>query len=531
VRLAGIVLALLLWVAAPAVAVEIPATSAMGWPHGRTSNDPPSNVIDGNPATWTWTTEANTVDAPAYLAIGFESTRVNRLRLVKDRAGGGGQDVKDLQIEYTSDDGPLDTRRWQPVFGMVNGFHGTELLDATTVTGNGVVLGDVHSGAASLTFDQVTATGLRIAFRNPSSAGTCSSNPAGPCNHYRVAEFEAHYDTDTVPTPAPAVPPGSVPGQPAIVGRPLFRIVSIDPNAEADFISSQNMQSIDARVGFVLGAGDEVRVVNRPGSFTLARIRLQAVDGGATFTVRGTVQYRGGDPGPTITPGYFMADPVVPVLDQGFTEVSTQGARVQARDAAAATAAARTPLARVDVTGGVAEVDHAKAANETTVSSVRGTVRVTPATGPPFALVPGQRVRITRTGAGRPGPAVTDLGREIPSPREVRAGPATATAPGVISLGSLKRSKCVRVAVVSVRPARVLVTIFSGRRSIRLFGQRLVRFAKPGRTSVCILVPKRAKTFDVRTPLRFAVGYALGAGARPGQRATRPTITPIRLVP
>ena len=88
-----------------------------------------------------------------------------------------------------------------------------------------------------------------------------------------------------------------------------------------------------------------------------------------------------------------------------------------------------------------------------------------------------------------------------------------------------------RVAVSSSKPARVLVTIFSGRRSVRLFGQRLVRFAAPGRTITCILVPRRARTFNVRTPLSFAVGYALGLLPRTGERPARPVIRPIGLVP
>jgi hypothetical protein len=87
------------------------------------------------------------------------------------------------------------------------------------------------------------------------------------------------------------------------------------------------------------------------------------------------------------------------------------------------------------------------------------------------------------------------------------------------------------VIVRSAEPARVLVTIFSGRRSTRLFGQRLLVFTAPARRTACIRVPAHAKTFDVRTPLRFAVGYALGARRRPGERATRPVIRPIALVP
>jgi hypothetical protein len=126
---------------------------------------------------------------------------------------------------------------------------------------------------------------------------------------------------------------------------------------------------------------------------------------------------------------------------------------------------------------------------------------------------------------------VPDLETTIPRPRVVRAGPATATAPAELSLRSLRRSKCVAVLVRSARPARVLVTIFSGRRSVRLFGQRQVVFRAAGRARTCIPVPARARTFDVRTPLSFAVGYALGARGRAGQRPTRPAIRAIRLVP
>jgi hypothetical protein len=134
-------------------------------------------------------------------------------------------------------------------------------------------------------------------------------------------------------------------------------------------------------------------------------------------------------------------------------------------------------------------------------------------------------------------PPAPNLQNTIPSPQRVAAGPTSATFPGKLSLRSLKKSKCVRVVVVSKWPARVLATIFSGRRSIRLFGQKEVSFPLPGRRVVCIPVPRRAHTFNVRTPLRFALGYRLGT-APPRQlsgsrrpRAPRPVIRPIRLVP
>jgi hypothetical protein len=133
-----------------------------------------------------------------------------------------------------------------------------------------------------------------------------------------------------------------------------------------------------------------------------------------------------------------------------------------------------------------------------------------------------------------PPPEGPDLSRTIPNPQTIRSGPARVTTPGRISLGSLRRSRCVLTKVVSARRARVLVTIFSGIRSRRLFGADLVTFRRPGRKIVCIAVPRRARTFDARTRLRVAVGVALGAVDRAGEaRQPRlpPVIRPIRLVP
>jgi hypothetical protein len=129
------------------------------------------------------------------------------------------------------------------------------------------------------------------------------------------------------------------------------------------------------------------------------------------------------------------------------------------------------------------------------------------------------------------GLAGADLTRTIPDPQTIQAGPTTIVAPGTVSLTSLRRSKCVLVKVASKKPARVLVSIFSGRRSIRLFGQKLVVFLGSGRKQVCIPVPFRAHTFNVRTPVRVALGYALGARPTPGERKPPPRIGRIRLVP
>jgi hypothetical protein len=89
----------------------------------------------------------------------------------------------------------------------------------------------------------------------------------------------------------------------------------------------------------------------------------------------------------------------------------------------------------------------------------------------------------------------------------------------------------VLVRVARRRPARILVSIFSGRLSIRLFGQRLVVFLAPGHQQPCIAVPFRAHTFNVRTPLRVALGYTVGARPQVGGRRPRPVVRPIRLVP
>ena len=79
--------------------------------------------------------------------------------------------------------------------------------------------------------------------------------------------------------------------------------------------------------------------------------------------------------------------------------------------------------------------------------------------------------------------------------------------------------------------ARILVSIFSGRLSIRLFGQKLVVFFAPGRQQPCIPVPFRAHTFNVRTPLKVALGYTSGARPQRGGRKPKPVIKPISLVP
>lgn len=337
--------------------------------------------------------------------------------------------------------------------------------------------------------------------------------------------------------PAPAVPPNSIVGQHPIVGPPLFRIIAFSKIELGQGhvlapLGGGNNTLVKLQQGLLLGEGDEVHV---SGGTPFATVTLQALPSGAIFTLAGSAT--------RTASGALLAGPVTfkasaaPSLTTGELLITTakprtQQQRQQQRLPAGGPAFVLTPVARVDADGGDAHVAHDPARRRTTVRNLRGGATVTPSSRPALRLAPGRQVQVTGAGAGRPVPLVpADLATSIPSPRDVRAGPAVATAPSVVSLRSLKRSRCVTVLVASAKPARVLVTIFSGRRSIRLFGQRLVVFTAAGRRETCIRVPARATTFDVRTPLRFAVGYALGARARRGEPATRPTIRAIRLVP
>ncbi|MDX1983295.1 MAG: choice-of-anchor D domain-containing protein, partial [Bryobacteraceae bacterium] len=171
--------------------VRVTITDIAGWPNGRLSNNLPANAIDGSTASFTWTTESFNSVNPSYLGIGFAaSTGVNRIRLFKDNdAGGPGLIAKNLVIEYSTSpvSTPLSSRTWTPVTGLTNGFQGAENMVASGVNANGTVLTDNHNSAvhgwASLTFNAVNATAIRIGFSNASPISV---------NHYRVYEFEAY---------------------------------------------------------------------------------------------------------------------------------------------------------------------------------------------------------------------------------------------------------------------------------------------------------------------------------------------------
>ena len=171
--------------ASAATSAQITITGSTGVPN-RVGDNETSLAVDGDTATGTFTTPSGTLnDSPAYLEFAFDSTPVNHIRLYKNNEYG----PHDLTIEFSTDTDPLaEGSTWAPVSGLSNGFAGSELLNAGSVNTDGTVTGDVHDsspgsdGWASLTFDTVTATALRIAFTS-----------TGSNNHYRVFEFEASF--------------------------------------------------------------------------------------------------------------------------------------------------------------------------------------------------------------------------------------------------------------------------------------------------------------------------------------------------
>jgi hypothetical protein len=182
----------------------ITETTAYGWPNGRTSDCVPSLAVDGDPNTFTWTTASHNTE-PGYLGLDFaQAMRVDRVRLLKDKFGGGGSDapsIKDLDILYTSDPTtiPLKDRQFLHVTSLTRGFGGAELMNAASVNADGTVDGDIHSltdGWASLSFDPVFATGIAIRFYYHHS-------DTDLYQHYMVYEFQAY--GQPVPEPSSLV--------------------------------------------------------------------------------------------------------------------------------------------------------------------------------------------------------------------------------------------------------------------------------------------------------------------------------------
>jgi len=147
-------------------------------------------AIDGDLTTLSFLTPSgNTLEAIVALELSTPST-VNRFRVNKfqsDTDDNGGTDSMDLQILVTIDSGPLSTRNFVPVSGMVNGYQGAELINASSVVSNGSIIGDVHDPVNgtfwSVTFDALPVTAVAMRFNKV-------SGPGGPFVHYPVGEFQ-----------------------------------------------------------------------------------------------------------------------------------------------------------------------------------------------------------------------------------------------------------------------------------------------------------------------------------------------------
>lgn len=202
VRFATLLSIALCLAAGSADAVQITLNDAQVFPNERSTSNLPPEAIDGDQGTFTWSTQSNTM-VPARLAVAFDSTLVNRIRLWKDDADGssGGVNAKDLTIQFTTDtNADLSLRTWTTVTGMTNGFEDSELLNADAVNFDGTVVADVHDsvnagdGWASLTFNLVTATGIAILVEH-------TGTNTGPL-HYKVHEFQVHFEESAIPEPS-----------------------------------------------------------------------------------------------------------------------------------------------------------------------------------------------------------------------------------------------------------------------------------------------------------------------------------------
>ena len=228
-------------------------------------------AIDGETGTWSFLTPSGTTgERIAAVDLGG-SEQVNRLRVAKwgdtdDGGSGAGApgiapiDNMDLQILFTTDTGPLESREYAPVGGLTNGFGGTELINADAVNAvDATVDNDHHDFSAdgwySLTFDAVDATGLAILFSR--DAGDSS-----PFTHYRTFEIEVH-------RVSPATLPGDANNDRQVTGADLISVQqhfgTIDPNLPTDgmflgdadddgVVSGADLISVQQNFGQVLTA-------------------------------------------------------------------------------------------------------------------------------------------------------------------------------------------------------------------------------------------------------------------------------------
>ena len=125
-----------------------------------------------------------------------------------------------------------------------------------------------------------------------------------------------------------------------------------------------------------------------------------------------------------------------------------------------------------------------------------------------------------------------DTSRTIPAPQTIQGGPTTIVAPGTISLTSLTRSKCVLVKVASTPPGadpRLDLQRAPQHPPVRPEAGGVHGAGTRARVHPGALPRPHLQRADARS--NVALGYAVGARARRGERKPPPVIRRIRLVP
>jgi hypothetical protein len=81
---------------------------------------------------------------------------------------------------------------------------------------------------------------------------------------------------------------------------------------------------------------------------------------------------------------------------------------------------------------------------------------------------------------------------------------------GLVAPTTAQFGKCANIRITNTRPGKVFVALFSGPKSVRVFGGHLYNFTKPGTRVVCIKIPLRARGASLGTTRRFTVAVKVG---------------------
>ena len=81
---------------------------------------------------------------------------------------------------------------------------------------------------------------------------------------------------------------------------------------------------------------------------------------------------------------------------------------------------------------------------------------------------------------------------------------------GLVAPTTAQFGKCANVRITNTRPGKVFVALFSGPKSVRVFGGHLYNFTRPGTRVVCIKIPLRARGASLGTTRKFTVAVKVG---------------------